>query len=174
MLASFRRNIKICDNNNKASKSTIGTTSMTTVDHYRPPELSDVPPTLRPKSSRSTRIARIPPAVPSPPSTRDSPPHRRPKAPKKDYTSVMALEDMGQWLFTDTELAHTPSVRDGISITEERSRRAKGVNFIVQAGVLLKLPQLTLATASVFFHRFYMRFSMVVENGKGGLHHYVR
>lgn len=83
----------------------------------------------------------------------------------------MASEENNQWYFTDAELAATPSVADGLPIAEEKIRRAKAVNFIIQAGILLKLPQLTLATASVFLHRFYMRHSMVPE--KGGLHHYV-
>jgi hypothetical protein len=65
----------------------------------------------------------------------------------------------------------TPSVIDGLSLAEERLRRAKGVNFIYQAGILLDLPQITLWVAGVFFHRFYMRFSMVEE--KAGIHHYV-
>ena len=52
-------------------------------------------------------------------------------------------------------------------------RRAKGVNFIYQAGILLELPQITLYVAGVFFHRFYMRWSMVEELQKGGIHHYV-
>lgn len=76
-----------------------------------------------------------------------------------------------QWLFTDDEVVSTPSVLDGISPAEERLRRAKGVNFIYQAGVMLELPQITLWVAGVFFHRFYMRKSMVAE--KGGVHHYV-
>jgi hypothetical protein len=50
-------------------------------------------------------------------------------------------------------------------------RRAKGVNFIYQAGVMLDLPQITLWVAGVFFHRFYMRCQMLPE--KGGIHHYV-
>lgn len=52
-------------------------------------------------------------------------------------------------------------------------RRAKGVNFIYQTGVMLDLPQITLWVAGVFFHRFYQRYSMVAETGKGGIHHYV-
>jgi hypothetical protein len=66
----------------------------------------------------------------------------------------------------------TPSIIDGISPAEERLRRAKGINFIYQAGVMLDLPQITLWVAGVFFHRFYMRCSMVQD--KGGIHHYVR
>lgn len=70
------------------------------------------------------------------------------------------------------EVASSPSILEGgLSPAEERLRRAKGVNFIYQAGILLELPHVTLWVAGVFFHRFYMRFSMVEE--KGGLHHYV-
>lgn len=60
---------------------------------------------------------------------------------------------------------------DGLAPPEERLRRTKGVNFIFQAAVRLELPQMTIWVAGVFFHRFYMRRSMVVE--KGGIHHYV-
>jgi hypothetical protein len=84
----------------------------------------------------------------------------------------MASGDSSQWLFTEAELAHTPSVLDGLPVAEERCRRAKGVNFILQAGIILKLPMVTIGTASVFFHRLYMRRSMVPE--REGIHHYVR
>ncbi|KAK0729026.1 cyclin-like protein [Apiosordaria backusii] len=70
-----------------------------------------------------------------------------------------------QWLFTLDEVKSTPSIIDGLPIAEERLRRAKGVNFIYQAGVLLELPQITIWVAAVFFHRFYMRYSMVEQNG---------
>ena len=86
----------------------------------------------------------------------------------------MTAEESSQWLFTQDEISSSPSIIDGLSITEERCRRAKGVNFITQVGILLKLPQVTLAVASVFFHRFYMRWSMVSEKQSGGIHHYVR
>ena len=79
-----------------------------------------------------------------------------------------------QWIFTPEEIASTPSVLHGITPAEESTRRAKGVNFIYQAGICLQphpLPQLTLYVAAVFFHRFFMRYSLVVE--KGGAHHYV-
>ena len=66
----------------------------------------------------------------------------------------------------------TPSIIDGMSIAEERLRRAKGINFIKQAAVILELPAITIWVASVFFHRFYMRHSMEFEKA-GGIHHYV-
>ncbi|KAG0131157.1 cyclin-like protein [Tuber indicum] len=65
-----------------------------------------------------------------------------------------------QWIFTEEELLRTPSVLDGISPELEREQRGKGCNFILQMGIQLKLPQLTLATASVFLHRFYMQNSL--------------
>ena len=67
-----------------------------------------------------------------------------------------------QWLFTEAELLRTPSILDGLTPEKERENRSKGVNFILQVGIMLKLPQITLATASVFLHRFYMRHSMQV------------
>jgi protein BUR2 len=86
--------------------------------------------------------------------------------------TTKGIEPQSQWLFTEEEIRNSPSILDGLPVAEEVCRRAKGVNFIIQAGILLKIPQLTLGTASVFFHRFYMRYSMVAE--KGGIHHYVR
>jgi hypothetical protein len=89
----------------------------------------------------------------------------------------MSVEESNQWLFTEEEVASTPSIIDGLSLAEERYRRAKGVNFITQAAILLKLPQLTIAVASVFFHRFFMRISMMSEKPPEKdilrIHHYV-
>ena len=68
-----------------------------------------------------------------------------------------------QWLFDEDALNHTPSVLCGLSPAQERTNRAKGVNFILQTGIMLKLPQITLATASVYLHRFYCRQSMVED-----------
>jgi len=76
-------------------------------------------------------------------------------------------------MFTAEELANTPSVQDGMKLAEERDLRAKGLNFIVQVGILLKLPQLTLSTAAIFFQRFLMRASLKApRDGIPKLHHY--
>ncbi|KAG5513308.1 hypothetical protein PMAC_001371 [Pneumocystis sp. 'macacae'] len=66
----------------------------------------------------------------------------------------------GKWYFDKEDFKHTPSVSDGWSLEKEQIDRGKGVNFIIQVGARLKLPQLTLSTAAVFLHRFYMRFSL--------------
>lgn len=92
---------------------------------------------------------------------------RSPLSPGEYYSGIQA-----QWLFSPSELLRAPSIIDGMPPRQERANRAKGVNFITQVGILLKLPQLTLATASVYLHRFFMRHSMVDVNGRPGLHHY--
>jgi len=148
---------------------------MTTVERYRPPHKfhSDAPsngPTTH--SSSNSIVRNIPPAVPSPPRlSRNSPPPRPNTTFIVPPLDTMAVDQLSQWLFTPDQLRATPSMCDGLDPAEERCRRAKGVNFIIQVGILLKLPQMTIGVASTFFHRFYMRRSMVEK--KGGLHHYV-
>jgi protein BUR2 len=162
---------------------------MSSLDRYRPAREGYHPPSLPPKPvAPPTRLSRspvrrreVPPAVPSPPtlSSRTSPPRptsRRtdPSPPLSSPVSPNRPRD-NPWVFTEDELASTPSVLHGITPAEELVRRSKGVNFIYQVGICLNpqpLPQITLYVAAVFFHRFFMRYSMVEE--KGGVHHYVR
>ncbi|KAL2023251.1 hypothetical protein VTK56DRAFT_3374 [Thermocarpiscus australiensis] len=158
---------------------------MFNIDRYRPPREGYQPPSLPPKPPAATvdrpskspsRRRDVPPAVPSPPaySSRTSPPRqqrgRSVPTPAQSSPQQAPQPRPDQWFFTPDEVASTPSIIDGLSLAEERLRRAKGVNFIYQAGILLDLPQVTLWVAGVFFHRFYMRYSMVEE--KGGIHHY--
>ena len=77
-----------------------------------------------------------------------------------------------QWLFTNEELLRSPSILAGLAPEREREYRSKGVNFIIQIGIMLKLPQISLATASIFFHRFYMRHLMSDASIPQGYHHY--
>ncbi|KAK0660497.1 putative cyclin [Cercophora samala] len=158
--------------------------SSSNFDRYRPPREGYQPPAHPPKppfiaeytSQSPGRRREVPPAVPSPPvySSRTSPPRplSRRSAPSPAMSSPQRSQQQRreQWLFTLDEVKSTPSIIDGLPIAEERLRRAKGVNFIYQAGVLLELPQITIWVAAVFFHRFYMRYSMVEQNG--GIHHY--
>ncbi|KAK0618264.1 cyclin-like protein [Bombardia bombarda] len=160
---------------------------MSNVDRYRParegyqpPSLPlKPPPTIGDRLSKSPAARRrdVPPAVPSPPaySSRTSPPRpqsARRSAPSPANSSPQRLPQArpDQWTFALDEVASTPSILDGLSVTEERVRRSKGVNFIYQTGISLDIPQTTLWVAGVFFHRFYMRHSMVEE--KGGIHQY--
>ncbi|KAI1460482.1 cyclin-like protein [Annulohypoxylon moriforme] len=156
---------------------------MASIDRYRPPyrepyQLPTAPPTGSNAKSTSKSPARrrdVPPPVPSPPtnSSRTSPPapQSRLSAPSPGRPATKTpLKMPNQWYFTQEEVLSSPSILDGLSPAEERLRRAKGVNFIYQAGILLELPQTTLYVAGVFFHRFFMRCSMVEE--KHGIHHY--
>ncbi|KYK57740.1 cyclin [Drechmeria coniospora] len=155
---------------------------MASIDRYRPPREGYQPPSL-PGGSRSDRPSQspprrreVPPAAPTPPqhTTRTSPP--RPDAASGQQSPAPSgrqtpSPSASQWSFTWDEAHSTPSIIDGLAPAEERLRRAKGVNFIYQAGVMLDLPQITLWVAGVFFHRFFMRFSMAQEKG-AGIHHY--
>ncbi|KAI8719064.1 CYCLIN domain-containing protein [Fusarium sp. LHS14.1] len=156
---------------------------MASIDRYRPPREGYQPPSLpanpRPERDSRSRSPRrrdaVPPAVPTPPqhSTRTSPPRpqrRRSQASPAQSGAQTPGAGPNQWSFTPDEVRSTPSIIEGIAPAEERMRRAKGVNFVYQAGVMLDLPQITLWVAGVFFHRFYMRCHMLPE--KGGIHHY--
>lgn len=109
-----------------------------------------------------------------PPSSNTHLPASQPAArqPPKSPDSVLA-ETEAQWLFTEEELLRTPSIQDGMSKEKETEVRAKGINFIRQVGVMLKLPELTLNTAAIFFQRFLMRQTLVDRPGQKALHHYV-
>src|SRR5699024_8611780 len=92
--------------------------------------------------------------------------------PVPSPSNPVLLATQAQWLFTDEELTRTPSLLDGMKLEAEQTSRSKGVNFIAQVGIMLKLPQPTLATAAVYMHRFFMRFSMVDLPQRPGMHPY--
>lgn len=68
--------------------------------------------------------------------------------------------------FSEQEIENTPSRKDGVDSVTERKLRIYGCEIIQDAGILLKLPQVTMATAQVLFHRFYFRKSLKKYNVK--------
>ncbi|CRG92491.1 hypothetical protein PISL3812_09552 [Talaromyces islandicus] len=103
----------------------------------------------------------------------DSSSQHRPRRPVPAPSNRVILNAQKQWYFTDEELLRTPSLLDGMSMETEHVQRSKGVNFIMQVGIMLKLPQLTLTTAAVFMHRFFVRYSMVDQPPRRpGMHPY--
>jgi Cyclin, N-terminal domain len=55
-------------------------------------------------------------------------------------------------------ISQLPSlVKDGMSVSEEAIKRRKTCRFIEESGRILKLPRVAIATAMVFFHRFYAK-----------------
>ncbi|KAI8368446.1 cyclin-like protein [Choanephora cucurbitarum] len=71
------------------------------------------------------------------------------------------------------QLEVTISRRDGISEELEEDLRHLGAELIQSAGILLKLPQVAMATAQVLFQRFFYMASLkefgIVEIGMGAL-----
>ncbi|KAF7634085.1 hypothetical protein Mgra_00006505 [Meloidogyne graminicola] len=66
------------------------------------------------------------------------------------------------WLFTQTELEQSPSRLAGLSIEMENRYRQKGIYIIKKIGQAMNQKHYpTLATASVFFHRFYVFHSFI-------------
>nr|XP_018261434.1 cyclin-dependent protein kinase regulator [Kwoniella dejecticola CBS 10117]OBR83592.1 cyclin-dependent protein kinase regulator [Kwoniella dejecticola CBS 10117] len=58
-------------------------------------------------------------------------------------------------LATLNQITNTPSAKDGVPKEVEDDLRTAGCMLIQEAGVMLGLPQNTMATAQVIFHRFY-------------------
>ncbi|XP_019958941.1 cyclin-T2b isoform X2 [Paralichthys olivaceus] len=61
-----------------------------------------------------------------------------------------------KWLFTREQLENTPSRRCGIEADRELSYRQQAANLIQDIGQKLNVSQLTINTAIVYMHKFYM------------------
>ncbi|RKP09450.1 cyclin-L1 [Thamnocephalis sphaerospora] len=72
--------------------------------------------------------------------------------PRARQTTLAALPNA---VVTREQFTATPSAKRGVSRSLESQLRALGCEFIQAAGILLKLPQVTMATAQVLLQRFY-------------------
>ena len=63
----------------------------------------------------------------------------------------------------------TPSAKDGVAAKVETLQRMWGCTVICEAGCLLKLPQVVMATAQNLFHRFFWRKSLNDKRVSKGL-----
>jgi len=63
---------------------------------------------------------------------------------------------MPQWYYEKKELKNTPSYLAGLDYETETRYRREGARFIQEVGKTLGLRHDTMATAAVYFHRFYM------------------
>ncbi|CAI5453675.1 unnamed protein product [Caenorhabditis angaria] len=64
---------------------------------------------------------------------------------------------MSQWIWTLDDVKNTPSIRAGFTKEQETNYRREGCKIISEVGSQLKLKgNPTIATASIYFHRFYM------------------
>ncbi|KAF7660481.1 hypothetical protein LDENG_00281570 [Lucifuga dentata] len=64
-----------------------------------------------------------------------------------------------KWFFTREQLENTPSRRNGVEADRELSYRQQAANLIQDMGQRLNVSQLTINTAIVYMHRFYMHHS---------------
>lgn len=65
-----------------------------------------------------------------------------------------------QWLFPISALSCTPTAQDK-SLHEEMYDRSRGIEFLYRLGTSIGLHSPGLFTAATWFHRFFMRFSML-------------
>uniref|UniRef100_A0A1D1YRN8 Cyclin-T1-3 n=1 Tax=Anthurium amnicola TaxID=1678845 RepID=A0A1D1YRN8_9ARAE len=65
-----------------------------------------------------------------------------------------------KWYFSKEEIeTHSPSRKDGIDLMKENQLRMQYCSFLQNLGIKLVMPQVTIATAMMFCHRFYLYHS---------------
>ncbi|KAI3931390.1 hypothetical protein MKX01_040307 [Papaver californicum] len=67
---------------------------------------------------------------------------------------------------TDEQLENSPSRKDGVDESTETTLRIYGCDLIQEGGILLKLPQVVMATGQVLLNRFYFKKSFARFNVK--------
>uniref|UniRef100_A0AAY4DH16 Cyclin-L1 n=1 Tax=Denticeps clupeoides TaxID=299321 RepID=A0AAY4DH16_9TELE len=77
----------------------------------------------------------------------------------KVYSEVFLAIDNS--LIPEERLSPTPSMLDGLDSHTETDLRILGCELIQSAGILLRLPQVAMATGQVLFHRFFYSKSFV-------------
>jgi len=80
----------------------------------------------------------------------------------KHYSEVYLAIDSS--IVPEERLSPTPSMLDGLDLETETDLRILGCELIQSAGILLRLPQVAMATAQVLFHRFYYSKSFIKHN----------
>lgn len=69
-------------------------------------------------------------------------------------------EDGSRWYLSRKEIEElSPSKQDGIDLKKETYLRKSYCTFLQDLGMRLKVPQVTIATAIIFCHRFFLRQS---------------
>ncbi|KAI3467528.1 hypothetical protein Pfo_024191 [Paulownia fortunei] len=83
-------------------------------------------------------------------------------APEGNYkvSQEKPEEGGGRWYLSRKEIEeNSPSRRDGIDLKKETYLRKSYCTFLQDLGMRLKVPQVTIATAIIFCHRFFLRQS---------------
>lgn len=74
---------------------------------------------------------------------------------------VLNLENC---ILSHERLSNTPSMQDGLDPELEADLRFVGCEMIQSAGILLRLPQVAMATGQVLYQRFYYSKSFIAHN----------
>ncbi|KAI9122709.1 hypothetical protein K1719_006549 [Acacia pycnantha] len=75
-------------------------------------------------------------------------------------TTAKKAEEAGHWYLSRKLIEeYSPSRRDGIGLKKETYLRRSYCTFLQDLGMRLKVPQVTIATAIVFCHRFFLQHS---------------
>ncbi|XP_026381719.1 cyclin-L1-1-like isoform X2 [Papaver somniferum] len=78
----------------------------------------------------------------------------------------MIFTAIDTFYLTDEQLKNSPSRKDGVNESTENTLRIYGCDLIQEGGILLKLPQVVMATGQVLFHRFYFYVQHYVSDLK--------
>nr|CAI5829885.1 unnamed protein product [Callosobruchus analis] len=92
-------------------------------------------------------------------STKSDPASSNAKNNGKPYGKVILT--LKNKLLPEEKLSPTPSQNDGLGVDTETDLRIYGCELIQTAGILLKLPQVAMATGQVLLQRFYYSKSLV-------------
>lgn len=79
--------------------------------------------------------------------------------PQKNYGKIVLT--LYNCLLPDSAFKETPSQADGLDTEIETDLRVLGCELIQTAGILLKLPQVAMATGQIYLQRFYYSKSFV-------------
>ncbi|XP_049880062.1 cyclin-L1 [Pectinophora gossypiella] len=82
-----------------------------------------------------------------------------PAKPQKTYGKIILT--LHNLLLPEHVFKETPSQADGLDIETETDLRILGCEMIQTAGILLKLPQVAMATGQIYLQRFYYSKSFV-------------
>lgn len=82
-----------------------------------------------------------------------------PVKPQKNYGKIVLT--LYNCLLPESTFKETPSQADGLDIETETDLRILGCEMIQTAGILLKLPQVAMATGQMYLQRFYYSKSFV-------------
>ena len=74
------------------------------------------------------------------------------------------MGDDSEWIFPLEQLSDSPSRRDGISEETEKTYREMGCTFIHDFGRAMQSRGIVIATACVFFNRFFALESFKVHD----------